>query len=230
MTHPNTMFDKEKIQLGISANYILNQTDRFWMVISGDVDLFYVRIDENGEYQSALNHVYRISQGELLFNFMLPSVAEDFRLVATSSEATLLAINKNKLFDINKTVLKQFIDKWILKTSGRLSTASIPRVYKALDETLKITLQKEEIAYPFRGLKWATLFQGTAFKYGGVTKVSEESEHHFPFAVSNSLWIQAQDKPAQISIMNTIDVLRDEIFFMLSFQELQQHFCRVILE
>ena len=44
------MFEKEKIQLGINKSIVLEDFDRFWMITSGFVDIYYANIGEDGAH------------------------------------------------------------------------------------------------------------------------------------------------------------------------------------
>ncbi|GAA3522400.1 NHLP bacteriocin export ABC transporter permease/ATPase subunit [Aquimarina addita] len=215
------MFENEKIQMGVDTPLILNDFDRFWMITSGEVDVFYTHIGEDQEYKSPLTHLYSAKKGELLFSLLTQATALGIRLVAVSSSATLLAINKNKLLDISPTFLKQLVDKWILKTVQTVYQINPPRVYQSLEVDQKISLKNEEVGYPSKGLVWCRVLQGEVTKYNGTTLQNRESNHTYPIAVCNELWIQSVRKDTQIEILKTQEVLKDEIYFMLSINDLQ---------
>jgi len=107
----------EKIYIGVENPFILNDTDRFWLVLSGEVNVFYTKIGENGEYLIALRHLYTAQKGEILFSLLALEHTDNTRLIISSNEATLLAIDKNNLLDVDPFFLKNMINKWITKTS-----------------------------------------------------------------------------------------------------------------
>ncbi len=53
------------------------------------------------------------------------------------------------------------INKWILKTSSELNPLNAPRVYNALDDTDKLILKENAIAYPSHGINWVSLINGS---------------------------------------------------------------------
>ena len=81
------MFEKEKIQLGINKSIVLEDFDRFWMITSGGVDIYYANIGEDGAHKSTLKHLYRANQGELLFSLQTEPKGPGIKLIATSSKA-----------------------------------------------------------------------------------------------------------------------------------------------
>jgi hypothetical protein len=138
------MFENKKIKLAENQSLILREYDRFWMIASGEVDVFYASIDENGDYSSALKYLYSAKSGELLFSLLTSeNNSQDYKLIAVSKGASIIAINKNKLFEIDTLFLKSMIDKWVLKTAHKIQQLISPRVYKALEESKQVSLKKD---------------------------------------------------------------------------------------
>ncbi len=223
------MFEKEKIILGVNKSIALKDVDRFWMITSGEVDIFYTNVGEDGEYKSSLKHLYTVKQGELLFSLQTSSVESDIKLIAVSAGATLLAINKNRLLDINPVFLKQLIDKWILKTANKIYHINPPRVYEALDTYQETVLKENAIAYPSKELVWCKLLEGEIAIYNDTSIQNSESDRVYPIAVSSNLWIQSLKNNTKIEVLKTQEVLKDEIYFMLSLNNLQDHLYQKLL-
>ncbi len=217
------MFEKEKIHLGVNKSIVLDNFDRFWMITSGSVDIYHATVGEDGEPKSTLKHLYRAKQGELLFSLQTQPTGPGTKLIAVSAKATLMAINKNKLVDINHTFLKQLIDKWVLKTVNALHQTSIPRIYKALNGNEEISLKENEIAYPYKGLVWCLVKEGEVAKYSDADFNKNTPDYSYPIAVSDHLWIKALKNNTKIEVFGTQEVLKDEVYFMLSLQNLQKY-------
>lgn len=224
------MSESKKINIGASESMILDSHDKFWMVISGEVDLFYVKIDEKGAYQSRLTYLYRAKKGELLFSLLVQPLEEGIKLLVMSSGAKLLELNKNKLMGVDHTFLKFHIEKWISNLTARLHRVNIPRVYTQLEHKSVIELSKDETAYPYKGVVWSRLTKGSASIYGGTTQQSISSSPDFHTATTNSLWIKGLEKETAFSVLSTREMLKDEIYFMLSLKNLQEHFYKQIIE
>ncbi|WP_299674834.1 NHLP bacteriocin export ABC transporter permease/ATPase subunit [uncultured Dokdonia sp.] len=224
------MTENKKINIGASESMILDSHDKFWMVISGEVDIFYVNIDANGNYKSRLTYLYRAKKGELLFSLLVKPLKEGIRLLAMGSEAKLLELDKNKLIGVDHTFLKFHIEKWISNVTERLHRANIPRVYTQLENKSEIVLSKDEIGYPYKGIVWCKLTNGSASIYGGSSEQHAHSSPDFHTVVSNSLWVKALEKETAFDIVSTREMLKDEIYFMLSLKNLQTHFYKKIIE
>ncbi|WP_420551238.1 NHLP bacteriocin export ABC transporter permease/ATPase subunit [Tenacibaculum aiptasiae] len=225
------MFEKKKIRLDANQSLILNENDRFWMITSGEVDVFYTTIGENGAYLSKLKYLYSAKSGEILFSLLTGMVKEDnIKLLIVSKGASLLAINKNKLLEIDHFFLKSMIDKWVLKTAEVIQNVIVPRLYEVLTPSESVVLKKETIAFPNKGIVWCFVTEGVILKYTDNKHINSEEKPSYPFAVSNSLWIKTLEKGSRLKTLSTREILKDEIYFMLSLNDLQDHLYTKLIE
>ncbi len=224
------MFENTKIKLDVNQSLVLNEHDRFWMITLGEVAVFYAEVDEYGEYSSALKYLCSATSGELLFSLIAPKAKDKIRLILVSKGASLVAINKNRLLDIDHLFLKSMIDTWVLKTVQAIKQVITPRLYIALKPTETTPLKKEGIAYPFKGLVWCKVNQGEVSKYANNNLIADSKQKlNYPFAVSNNLWISALDD-AELKIVSTKEALKDDIYFMLALNDLQEHLYTKLIE
>ena len=216
---------KEKIYISAEKPFVLNDTDRFWMILSGEANVFYTNINENGDYQTRLNHLYTAKKGEVLFGLLTPEFTDTTRLVVFASEATLLSISKVDLLDMDHFFLKNMIDKWIAKTSSAVSTTNAPRAYKPLDEFTTTTLEANSVAFPSSGISWIHLLRGELWLFAGSTQVSCEKYPDFLAPVSNKLWLKAETDNTAVRVLSTREILlQDEIYLLLSLSKLEHYF------
>jgi len=215
---------KEKIHIGVEKPLILNNTDSFWMIISGEVNVFHTKIDEQGEYLCALKYLYSAKQGELLFSLLPQECSDNIRLVVFSNEAKLLSIQKSDLLNVDHFFLKNMINKWILKTSSELSFNNAPRVYTALNDYDNIILNENTVAYPSQGVNWVSLLKGNLSVFSDEINISFTDETGFPIPVSNKLWIRSLSDNSEIKILSTREVIEEEINFLISLEKMQSYF------
>lgn len=215
---------KAKIHIGVENPLILNNTDSFWMVISGEVNVFHTKIDENGDYLCALKFLYSAKQGELLFSLLPPECSQNIRLIVFSNDAKLLSINKSDLLDIDRFFLKNMINKWILKTSSELNFQNAPRVYTPLDDFDQINLKENSIAYPSHGVNWVNINSGSISVFSDDAIVNFDDQPNFPIPVSNKLWIKSLSDHTEIKILSTREVIEEEVNFLISLEKIQVHF------
>ena len=224
------MPEKKKISLGANKPMILDSHDRFWIIISGEVDLFFVDISDDGSYKSSLTFLYRAGKGDILFSLLTKSLKSGIKLLAVSGSATLLELSKNDLLDIDHAFLKHHIEKWIFSMVDRLNDESPPRTYHALDDGDTVSLNKDDIAYPSKGLLWCLVVQGDISKYANTVPHTSDSKYIYPIVVSNALWIKALSEDVHMEVLRTREVLKDEIYLMLALNELQDHLYEKLIE
>jgi NHLM bacteriocin system ABC transporter ATP-binding protein len=215
---------KEKIYVGVENPLILNDTDKFWMLLSGEVNVFYTKVDENGEYLNSLKHLYTAQKGEIIFSLLTQENTDNTRLIISSNEATLLAIDKTNLLEMDHFFLKNMINKWIAKTSAIVNTSNSPRVYKGLDDFQITTLGKNTVAFPSNGINWIQLLKGGIDVFSESTHISHEKYPDFLAPVSNKLWIKSVTDDTEVRVLSTREVLQDDIYFLLSLNKLEGYF------
>lgn len=215
---------KEKIHIGVENPLILNSTDSFWMVISGEVNVFHTKIDEDGEYLCPLKFLYAAKQGELLFSLLPQDCTQNIRLIVYSNEAKLLAIQKSDLLNIDPFFLKNLINKWISKTSSELNFQNTPRVYTALDDFNTINLKENTVAYPSHGINWVSLNCGSLSAFSSDIVVNFDDTSNFPIPVSNKLWVKSLSDQTEIKILSTREVIEEEVNLLISLEKIQSYF------
>lgn len=213
-----------KIYIGVEEPFVLNSTEQLWLILSGEVNIFYTRIGEKGKYLCALKHLYSAKKGEILFSLLTKSTEDDTRLIVFSENAVLLPINKSDLLNIDHLFLKNMINKWILKISAELSHLSAPRVYKPLDHFEEIKLSENSTAYPSNNINWINILSGNIELFSGNSLLSADDEFKFPVPVSNKLWVTAKSKNVKVKVLSTREVIEENINFLISIDHLLIYF------
>lgn len=216
------MSEKKKINIGPNKPFILNDREKFWMVTSGNLDLFYASISEEGDYNSSLTFLGRVKKGEILFSLLTQPVKSGIKLLAVSSNATLLELNKNVLVNIDHVFLKYLIERWILKLAEKFHPQIPPRIYKTLEAPNLIPLKKEETAFPSNGLVWCRAIKGEISRFSDTAFNDPNSNFSFPVPVAKSIWIKSLSSDVEVEVLATKELLKDEIFFMLALNDLQR--------
>lgn len=215
---------KEKIYIDVENPFILKDIDKFWMVLSGEVNVFYTKVDDNENYLIPLKHFYTVKKGEILFSLLTGNQKENTRLIAFSSESKLLSIDKSKLLDMDHFFLKNMINQWILKTTSVVCNSNSPRVYKVLDDYKITRLEKNTIAFPLNGINWIHILKGEMNIYAESTNISYNKFPYFLTPVSNKLWIKSLSNDTEVKVLSTREALQDEVYFLLSLSKLEEHF------
>lgn len=214
----------KKIYIDVKNPFVLEESNKVWMVLNGEINVFAVQIDENGNYSCPLRHLYSAKKGDLLFSLLKIDCVENTRLVLYSSEATLLPINKEELINVDHLFLKSMVNKWIINSLDSLHIENAPRVYTSIDNFNTIVLNKGEVVYPSNGISWVQLTKGKISIYSEKLDLKDDDELLFPIPVSNKLWLKSLENKTEIKIIGFNDVLEDEINFLLSLERIQDFF------
>lgn len=60
----------KKIYLDTQQPFVLNKSDRSWLILSGEVNVFYTQIDEKGKYLNPLRLLFSAKKGSLIFSLL----------------------------------------------------------------------------------------------------------------------------------------------------------------
>jgi len=223
----------EMISLSFDSTLILDRPDKFWKVDMGEVDVFYVLIGPDGEYQSQLNHLYRAYPGELIFSLLYHQTETEsqLKLICVSSAAELLEFGCNEFYDAAPDDFQYQLDLWISNLSASLfMNKNLPRVYQPLPKNGSCVLHADEIAYPAKGIVWCMVTEGAVSRYGGLAGQSDTDHQAVIFPASNILWIQSLQKNSQVYVLDTSVDLQDRNMVLLSLNELKTVFYSKIAE
>ncbi len=218
-----------QIQLGANKPFFLDKNDSFWVVASGEVEIFYVQIDQERNLKSSRNYLYTARKGDILFSLKKGNDFDEFSLIAVSPECKLIEVNKSYIGNLNKPQLSDKIERWINSLSQTIHQANKPKIYQDIKTSGVLSLKKGEIAYPAKGLYWATIKEGSLAVFGDETVV-ETNEHNknILFPLSKDLWVKAQDKKTEIRLFETSEIVYDDISLMLSIHHVQDYFFQEI--
>lgn len=217
----------KKILLGANKPFLLTKHDCVWIVVSGEVEVYFTELNEQGKIDTPRNFLFSAGKGEMLFSLKDHTTKTDLCLLVVSSDAKLIEVRKEHLPKLNQNQLAHKVDKWILKLGKCLKVSKIPRIYNALEDEGDFTLPKNKLAFPVKGVKWVKLKEGSLDIYGEKKQEQISAKEKITkeiIPVSAHLWVKAIDGKASFEVTATIDIIQDEISLMLSLQYLQRYF------
>lgn len=220
------MENKPKVLLlGANQPFFLDKNDHFWVVASGEVDLYFVKRDEEGNLKSARNHVYTAQKGDILFSLKTGTEFDEFSLIAVSPDSKLIEVHKSYIGNLHKGQLSAKIERWVTSLAAFIHLENKPKVYHNLAKAGMVKLKKNEIAYPAKGLFWATINQGKMLFYGdeNLSETNQLSKNVL-LPISKELWIKAQEHKTEIELFETSTIVHDDITLMLSIHHVQNYF------
>ena len=225
------MKTNHKIIVDVEAPFVLNEANKFWMIVSGEVNVFYTRIDNSGKYTCALKHLFTAKKGEILLSLLTKNIEDDVRLVLISNHAVLVSNDIDNLVNIDHFFLKNMINKWIAKVSSVLNTENSPRVYEPLDFFGEFSLSENKIAYPSNDIRWIKVIKGKINTLSENNIISSNKEiNDYPIPVSKKLWIKSLSKETIIQILSTRQVIDEDINLLISIENLQTFFYKQLID
>ncbi len=213
-----------QIRLGTNRPFFLERNSAFWVVASGEVDVYFVKRDAQGAFQSARTFLYTARKGDILFSLKTDQDTNEFTLLAVSADSKLIEVHKSFIGNLDKSQLTHKLERWVQSLAQYTHQENRPKVYRDLAEKTSIELRRGEIGYPSRGMRWANLQEGTVAIFGEpdvLETVASTKNIYLP--ITKDLRVQAT-KTARMELLDTRAVVEDDINLMLSIHRTQAYF------
>jgi NHLM bacteriocin system ABC transporter ATP-binding protein len=219
-------FKPKEIILRANKPLLLSKPDCVWVIVSGELEVYYSRVDKQGNIRSSRKYLYSASKGEMLFSLQEAGRVNSVALLAVSSEAKLIEVRKEFLPRLNANQLSIKFEKWVVKMGACFNEKAIPRVYESLEDCDDFELVEGDIAYPTKGLKWVEIQEGACSVYGSLTDNLADYQNITKgiIPVTSYLYIQARSEEVKLNVFSTIDIIHDELSLMLAIHYLQRFF------
>lgn len=224
----SNLFEQKGISTSVGGNnpFLLDNPDSVWLVRSGRIDIFSVRL-EDGKVVGARSHFFSVQPGELLFG-----VGWDLRKMGRGLLAvgiTGTELQKTSFKTIKKATqslsfcnhLAPFLDTWISGLSSGISKGLDPRTDLLPKAGSPISVKAHERFRPLKGVLWIRGTLGDLL-FLGMEDIALTASDIFP--VSHEVWMES---------FSTLDVEMVETFAALPLPGVWEgldHFYRVLLK
>ncbi len=213
------------IPLGANTPFFLDRNDHIWIVASGVIDLYLVKRTPEGILTSSRNYLYTAKKGDVLFSLKTGTEFNEFSLIAVSPAGNLIEIHKSYVGNLDKKQLGNKIESWISSISTTVQQEYTPKTYKDISEGGIVSLKKNEIAYPAKGLIWARISGGSVSVFGVEENIKSSTlSKNILLPVTKQLWLKSQDRETEVELIETSSFVQDEITLMLSIHHIQEYF------
>ncbi len=200
---------KEGRLLTVSGNQplLLDDKDSVWLVYSGLVDVFAVKI-ENSEAIGARSHLFRGETGHLLLGMDL--AGRNLGLLVNSAPGTqLLKMRQSRLKELAQEpeyagIIAGLLEKWAAGLSAGIARGIGPKDYEVLEAGKNKSLKVTQTTRPKRGLVWVRHVKGESRLMALQDVPTIKGETYFP--VSRETWLTALEE-VNLATLNTEGVI-----------------------
>jgi len=185
-----------RLLVGSHKPFMLDEPERVWLIVSGTVDVFAVRLGADGP-DGARRHVFRAEAGSALFGMNLKHYGREVGLVAVGSAGTELQpltwpmVEAFALDPETAAEAADLVRQWAEGlSSGLAQYLALPaRGFEALEAGHELALKAGAIARPRRGLLWVSAPLGIT-RFMGWEELPLMGEDDF-LPISEQTWLQA---------------------------------------
>jgi NHLM bacteriocin system ABC transporter ATP-binding protein len=214
-----------EVFLGTNKPFFLDKNDHFWVVASGEVEIYSVRRASDGSLKSARNYLFTVEKGDIIFTLRNGTSWDEFSLIAVSPDSKLIEVHKSFIGSLNKDQLSHKIERWVAFLASVVQTQKQPKVYLDIQTPDSITLNRKQVAYPSKGLLWGQIQEGSVALFGKQEAIaSPENTKNVFLPTSNELWMEALESDTRLSFIDTRQLVEDDIALMLSIHYVQAYF------
>jgi NHLM bacteriocin system ABC transporter ATP-binding protein len=197
-TFPAIFFEKgEPATARGNAPFLLDDPRSVWLVKSGKVEVFVVKIGKDRQLKGSRYHIGSVETGQLLFGLDSRVYGEGFGLVGVGvSETALLKLPLDWLKEISgeagmTALLAHLLDEWVALLSADLISELItPRTNIALESGAEVILAATGRTSPRKEGVWLKIAEGQSLFLGGDPLKFPDPQTYFP--LYGNTWIQAQ--------------------------------------
>ncbi|WP_396175684.1 NHLP bacteriocin export ABC transporter permease/ATPase subunit [Flavobacterium sp.] len=209
-----------------NQSFFLDKKDRFWMVSSGEAEVFYAFIDTDGKYISKLNYLFSVKQGNLLFG-LDNDIDDNFKLIVVSKNSKLIEIKVDKIQELDQVYFKSMFEKWISDIVSNIALKQNPRDFKNIEQTGSFELVAKTSLLPTKGKYWFKLKKGELNYFDN--EFYEINDEHY-CVIAKEFWVQVLEEESTIDVINTYQLLKDYSNLLTTLDKLKKLITKIILD
>ena len=212
---------------GSNTPLSLNTPDTVWLIMSGIVDIFAVRIAE-GRVVGSRHHLFRARAGQALFSMDLSHYAAEIDIIAVGVNNTFVSTIPRQRFDElihdeqHQSTALDLLDEWVKGLSHSIEGEATLRQYVPLEPAQATNVPAGQVTRPRRGVLWAHVQQGIAHFLGRAELPLFSEDDYIP--ITADTWLQCNQD-------SVIYALPTQSFVDQSFSwQILNNFQRMILD
>jgi len=201
----------DQIEIGGRNTILLTDPNALWMVYTGEVDVFSVRL-ENGQPVGTRNYLFTAPTGHIMVGNAHHHDANAL-LLSGNRGTQLLHLTPGTLHEAVKTqpnyqpIMVYLIEKWTQRLSDSFSDSLPPRDFITLDANGTHTIPDAGVAKPVKRLIWLQLQTGAMTLTNLSDTPIEPSDRWLPITARQ--WMVAEGD-TEIMTKRTTDLFSDQ--------------------
>jgi len=217
MNNSNNIFGIPGIPIEIEGNrpFLMNNPEKVWIVRTGIVDVFSVRIDQQRPAGSR-EHMFRAKEGSALFGIRSSNNDSDIGLLAVgSSGACLIEIDKTDFIKLSENAgytktFETLTDRWIQSLSSSIGKGEMfPKNIQYMEAESEISFDDGINLGVHRRMVWIKHLTGAALYMGRSDWPAISGETYFPLV--KGVWHRAGGE-SRLKIIQTHDLIKEGLF------------------
>ncbi|MGK5094264.1 NHLP bacteriocin export ABC transporter permease/ATPase subunit [Deltaproteobacteria bacterium TL4] len=185
--------------LPVSGNtpFLLNNYDGVFIIQSGDVDVFSVRV-HNGESEGPRNYLFSLSEGDALFGIRSQLLGQYYGILVVGKRGTtLLHLQEFLLHQMSESTdnhlkIINWVDGWITALSESVVRGIPPKTNIKFEYDQEIHLKPKEILYSPSKMFWIRPLEGYLYFTGQEELPPITPDHICP--ICPTTWLKAGDQ------------------------------------
>ncbi|MCB9452142.1 MAG: NHLP bacteriocin export ABC transporter permease/ATPase subunit [Anaerolineaceae bacterium] len=182
------------VKAGSNKPILLDDPNTVWLVYSGAVDLFAIRL-ENGEPVGTRRHLFRAEAGAALFGMDLQAYNRGVGLLIVGlADTQLIQLERARLEEITPATeyteqISQIVNGWVRGLSAGMSrNIPAPRQFEPLESGAEIQAEAGSIVRPGRGVVWVACRRGIS-RFMGWEELPLIGEDDF-LPITEDTWLE----------------------------------------
>ncbi|HEX2916144.1 MAG TPA: NHLP bacteriocin export ABC transporter permease/ATPase subunit [Chloroflexia bacterium] len=214
-TFPTVLSAKgEVLTTGGNTPFLLDDPQVVWLVQTGKVELFAVKIGKDNQIKGTRYHIGSIEAGQLIFGLDSRRYGEGLGLIGVgASETRLIKLPVSHLHELALDLdyaanVAALVDNWLALLSADLIKELItPRTNMVLESGVEVELAATGRTSPRKEGVWISFLEGQSLFLGGDPLEIESPSIYFP--LYGNTWIQAQTK-CRLATSDSLTLLQQE--------------------
>lgn len=197
------------VEAGSNRPILLNDADRCWVVYVGQLDVFAVRSDSDGNFSNRL-HMFRVSAGQAIFGINNKQNHHISFIAVGDSQTRVLEVSSARLMELAQEEdfrphIATLVESWVTTLSISLSGFLPPKDSLKVDKNSVVEVGESVSLSAMRGIVWVKHLAGKS------RFLDDESlplmNGHFRWPISTRTWIRAV-LDSRIESADTIEIIK----------------------